>query len=50
MAKSGNMGGGSTHVHMQAHFAPTVHALDSEGVDRVLENIKTSSNSTFNAR
>jgi hypothetical protein len=37
MAKSGGMGGGGAHVQMAAHFSPTVHALDSEGVDRVLE-------------
>jgi hypothetical protein len=37
MAKSGGMSGGGAHVSMAAHFAPTVHAMDSEGVDRVLE-------------
>jgi hypothetical protein len=36
MSKEGGMDGGS-HVHMAAHFSPTVHAMDSEGVDRVLE-------------
>jgi hypothetical protein len=37
MAKTGGMSGGGAHVQMAAHFAPTVHAMDSEGVDRVLE-------------
>jgi hypothetical protein len=37
MAKTGGMSGGGSHVQMAAHFSPTVHALDSEGVDRVLE-------------
>jgi hypothetical protein len=37
MAKNGGMTGGGSHVSMAAHFTPTVHALDSEGVDRVLE-------------
>jgi hypothetical protein len=37
MAKSGGMSGGGAHVQMAAHFSPTVHAMDSEGVDRVLE-------------
>jgi len=37
MSRNGNMGGGSSHVQMHANFAPTVHAMDSEGVDRVLE-------------
>jgi hypothetical protein len=37
LAKSGGMGGGQ-HVHIHGvKFAPTVHALDSAGVDRVLE-------------
>src|ERR1035437_8076971 len=37
MAREGGMGGG-THYHVHGvHFAPTVHALDSEGVDRVLD-------------
>jgi hypothetical protein len=35
MARSGNMGGGQT-IHVRAHFAPTVHALDADGVDKVL--------------
>jgi hypothetical protein len=37
MSRNGNMGGGTSHVQMAAHFSPTVHAMDSEGVDRVLE-------------
>jgi hypothetical protein len=37
MSKNGGMSGGGAHVQMAAHFSPTVHALDSEGVDRVLE-------------
>jgi hypothetical protein len=37
MAKNGGMTGQAAHVQMAAHFSPTVHALDSEGVDRVLE-------------
>jgi hypothetical protein len=36
MARSGDMGGGR-HYHVQAHFAPTVHALDADGVDTVLD-------------
>jgi hypothetical protein len=33
-ARSGNMGGGEVHIHN--HFSPQIHAMDSEGVDRVL--------------
>jgi hypothetical protein len=30
--------GGTTHVtHVHIHHSPTIHALDSEGMDRVLE-------------
>ena len=29
-------GGGDTHYHMTAHFAPTVHAIDGDGVDKML--------------
>jgi hypothetical protein len=36
MARSGTMGGGN-HVHVQAHFAPQVHAVDATGVDRMLD-------------
>jgi hypothetical protein len=37
MAKNGGMSQQAAHVHMAAHFAPHVHALDSDGVDKVLE-------------
>lgn len=37
MAKNGGMDQQASHVHIAAHFTPTVHAMDSEGVDRVLE-------------
>jgi len=37
LARSGGMAGGGTHYHVHGvHFAPTVHALDSDGVDEVL--------------
>jgi hypothetical protein len=39
LAKSGGLSGGPahvTHIH-RVHFAPTIHALDSDGVDTVLE-------------
>jgi hypothetical protein len=36
MARSGNMGGGS-HYHVNAHFAPQVHAIDATGVDKMLD-------------
>jgi hypothetical protein len=37
LVKSGGMGG-TTHVtHVHIHHSPTIHALDSEGMDRVLE-------------
>jgi hypothetical protein len=35
MSSSGEMGG--NHYHVRAHFAPTVHALDADGVDTVLD-------------
>jgi hypothetical protein len=35
MARSGSMGGGD-HFHVTAHFAPHVHAVDSDGVDTLL--------------
>jgi hypothetical protein len=28
--------GGSTHFHVQAHFAPQIHAIDAAGVDKML--------------
>jgi hypothetical protein len=32
------MSGGPAHVtHVHIHHSPTIHALDSEGMDRVLE-------------
>jgi hypothetical protein len=37
MARNGNMNQSGGDFHMQAHFSPTVHAMDAEGVDRVLE-------------
>jgi hypothetical protein len=39
LAKSGGLSGGPAHVtHIHGvHFAPTIHALDSDGVDTVLE-------------
>jgi hypothetical protein len=38
LAKSGGMSGGPAHVtHVHIHHSPTIHALDSEGMDRVLE-------------
>jgi hypothetical protein len=37
-AKTGDMGNGGTHYHIASpHFSPTVHALDADGVDDVLE-------------
>jgi hypothetical protein len=37
MARSGNMGGG-VHYHIASpHFSPTIHALDADGVDEILE-------------
>jgi hypothetical protein len=37
LARNGNMGG-TTHVtNVRAHFAPTIHAVDAAGVDRMLE-------------
>jgi hypothetical protein len=35
MRSGGNAGGGNV-THVQAHFAPVVHAVDAEGVDRML--------------
>lgn len=35
MAMSGDMGQ-SKHFHVQAHFAPQIHAIDATGVDRML--------------
>jgi hypothetical protein len=38
LAKSGGMSGGTTQItHVHIHHSPTIHALDSEGMDRVLE-------------
>jgi hypothetical protein len=38
LARNGNMGGGTTNVtHVHVHHSPTIHALDSDGMDRVLE-------------
>ena len=38
LAKSGGLSGGTTQVtHVHIHHSPTIHALDSEGMDRVLE-------------
>jgi hypothetical protein len=34
-AKFGGMSGGN-HYHVQAHFAPQVHAIDAAGVDKML--------------
>ena len=36
MARSGDMGGGGTHYHLHAPVTLTAHALDSQGMDRVL--------------
>jgi hypothetical protein len=36
MVKSGGMGGG-THTHLHPSFAPTIHAVDATGVDRMLQ-------------
>jgi hypothetical protein len=36
MARNGGMGGG-TQYHAHSDFKPTVHALDADGVDKVLE-------------
>jgi hypothetical protein len=36
MVRNGGMSGGGPHYHLTAHFAPAVHALDADGVDRVL--------------
>jgi len=37
LARSGGLESGGTHYHIHGvHFAPTVHALDSDGVDAVL--------------
>jgi hypothetical protein len=33
---SGDVSGSKGDTHVNAHFAPTIHALDAEGVDRVL--------------
>jgi hypothetical protein len=35
MVRSGGMSGGQT-VHVQAHYAPQIHAVDATGVDRML--------------
>lgn len=37
LSKSGGLESGGTHYHVRAHFAPTVHAVDAAGVDRMLE-------------
>ena len=38
LVRSGGLENSGNHVHIHGvHFAPTVHALDSEGVDRVLD-------------
>jgi hypothetical protein len=37
LAKSGGLDRGGTHYHVQAHFAPQIHAVDADGVDRMLE-------------
>jgi hypothetical protein len=38
MDAANNPGSGpANHYHLRANYAPTVHALDSEGVDRVLD-------------
>jgi hypothetical protein len=36
MAKGDGFGSGGKHYHLTAHFAPTVHAVDAIGVDRML--------------
>ena len=36
MARNGGMDRGGTHYHVQAHFAPQIHAVDADGVDRML--------------
>jgi hypothetical protein len=36
-ARNGNLGGGGGDVHVHNHFSPQVHAMDSDGVDRVLK-------------
>jgi hypothetical protein len=37
MAREGGFNRAGPTYHVQAHYAPTVHALDSDGVDEVLE-------------
>jgi len=37
LARNGNMGGSTSVTHVHIHHSPTIHALDSEGMDRVLE-------------
>ncbi len=46
LARSGNMGGSSTHYH--AHVRPiyNLQALDTAGLDRVLANLPTRSTAT----
>jgi hypothetical protein len=37
-ARAGDMGNGGTHYHIGSpQFSPTVHALDADGVDEILE-------------
>jgi hypothetical protein len=37
LSKFGGLESGGTHFHVRAHFAPTIHAVDAAGVDRMLE-------------
>lgn len=37
LSKFGGLESGGTHYHVRAHFAPTIHAVDAAGVDRMLE-------------
>jgi hypothetical protein len=36
-ARFGNSDGGGGDVHVHVHHSPTIHALDSQGRERVLE-------------
>lgn len=36
-ARNGNLSGGGGEVHVHNHFSPQIHAVDSDGVDRLLK-------------
>jgi hypothetical protein len=47
-ARSGNLGGGGGEVHLHVHQTNHIHAMDSEGVERVLNEHKDTFAKHFN--